>query len=135
MENRRSYNVGLFFGVMAALALGFGMPQATAAAQADVEMSVEQLTPEQQAALVEAAMEASPHVRLAVEMANQGYEEAEILERLAMLTDEEVAKLADEPVAMEAGAVHGAIVLAIIVVAVLILVIAISDRPAGQGPL
>ncbi len=135
MENRRSYNVGLFFGVMAALALGFGMPQATVAAQADVETAVEQLTPEQQAALVEAAMEVSPHVRLAVEMANQGYEEAEILERLAMLTDEEVAKLADDPVAMEAGAVWGAILVTSLVVAVLVLVIAISDLPAGHGPL
>ncbi len=135
MDNRRFYNVGLFLGVMAALALGLGMPQAAADAQADVEMAVEQLTPEEQEALVEAAMEASPHVRLAVMMANQGYGEAEILERLAMLTDEEGAKLADEPVAMEAGAVPGALVVAILVVAVLLLVVAISDLPAGHGPL
>ena len=104
MSNGSFFSIGLFLGVMAALALGFGMPQAAAASQANVEAAVEQLTAEQQAALVEAAMETSPHVRLAVMMANQGYGEAEILERLAMLSDEEVAKLADEPVAMEAGA-------------------------------
>ncbi len=101
MRTGKFENVGLFLAVLAAFALGFGAPQVASAAPEMTE--VEELTAEQEA-LVEAAVETSPHARLAVRMVQLGYEESEIIERLELLTDDEIASLADEPIKMEAGA-------------------------------
>ncbi len=127
MIGQKSYHLGLLLGCLAAFAIGLGYPHAAAAD--DAATAAEQLTPQQQA-LIEAAIAASPEVRLAVKLANRGYTADEIDERLSVLTDEEIASLAGEPEMMEAGTGCVLFVLAIAVVAVITALIFVSSGPA-----
>ena len=157
--------LGLFLASVAACALAAGYPHTALAATgqpglADVEkmldteagktalakagLSAEQfktmlasLSPEQQAKLEQMVRGITPRARLAAGMRAAGYTDNEVRERLALLSDEEIAKLADSPDAVTAGAGVTTVVLIILIVFVVIAVawyfIAIED-PEGPGP-
>ncbi len=129
MIGQKSFHLGLLLGCLAAFAIGLGYPHAVAADEPVA--AAEQLTPQQQA-LIEAAVAASPEVRLAVKLANRGYNADEIDERLSVLTDEEIASLAGEPEKMEAGA-FGCLVfiMSVALVAIITALIFVTYEPGA----
>lgn len=157
--------LGLFLASAAACALAIGYPHTALAvtgqsdlsdvekvldteagktALANAGLSAEQfktmlasLSPEQQANLKQMVRDITPRARLAAGMRAAGYTDNEVRERLALLSDEEIAKLADSPDAVTAGTGVTTVVLIIIIVFVVITVawyfVAIED-PEGHGP-
>lgn len=157
--------LGLFLASAAACALAVGYPHTALAvtgqpgpsdvekvldteagktALAEAGLSAERfktmlasLSPEQQAKLEQMVRDITPKARLAAGMRAAGYTDNEVRERLALLSDEEIAKLADSPDAVTAGTGVGTVVLIIIIVFVAVVVawyfVAIED-PEGSGP-
>jgi len=151
---------GLFLAMTAALALGFGTPRAMAADAQDGKASIEQalstpegqaalaraglsadqlkaelakLTPEQRAELEKQMAEPTAKARLGARMMAAGYSRTEAAERLAMLTDDEAAKLADNPEATTGGTNPILFGLAIAVVALLVALFFVTE-PAPEEP-
>lgn len=143
MRRRSVYGLGLFLGSVAAFALGFGHPHVVQAAPGPRERSsVEQvmatdagkaalaragvsearfremlskLSPEQKQELEKLAAEQTPKVRLTARLLAAGYTAAEAKERIALLTDEEIARLAESPDATTGGGVVIAVLVAAVV--------------------
>ena len=144
MRGKRLSSIGLFLAAVAAFALGIGhsnVALADATAKADGAVSkakaeFAKMTPEQQREFVAKLLRESPRARLAVQMAREGYTPAEVKERLALLTDDEVAKLAGDPEAMNAGAgVSTAIfILSVLVIGLLIVVYFAAVEPVPEPP-
>ncbi len=142
MTTSRTFNLGLLLATMAALALGMGYPTAAMADQASspdadkLAEAVEQLAPEQRLALVQSVTAVSPEARLAVRMVNRGYSIDEVQDRLALLTDCEIEKLAGDPEALEAGAGVGIVVflLSLVLVAALVAWYFIVEDPGTPDP-
>lgn len=158
--------LGLFLASAAACALAVGYPHTALAvtgqpggpsdvekvldteagktALANAGLSAEQfktmlasLSPEQQAKLEQMVRDITPKARLAAGMRAAGYTDNEVRERLALLSDEEIAKLADSPDAVTAGTGVTTVVLIILLVFIAVVVawyfVAIED-PEGSGP-
>jgi len=149
MTGRKAYNLGLFLAAFAAFALGVGHPHIAQAAEevgpaafeslmntpegkaaltraglsdAKLKTMLAALSSEQQKALAEAAAGLLPRARLTAQLKAEGYNDTEIGDRLAVLTDQEIAELARDPEAMTSGTGVGTIVflLALVLVAVLV---------------
>ncbi|MFH1732312.1 MAG: PA2779 family protein [Planctomycetota bacterium] len=160
--------LGLFLASAAACALAIGYPHAALAvtgqpglsdaekmldteagktALAKAGLSAEQfktmlasLSPEQHAKLEQMVRDITPGARLAAGMRAAGYTDSEVRERLALLSDEEIAKLADSPDAVAAGTSVTTVVLIILLVFVAIVVawyfVAVEDpgAPPAAAP-
>lgn len=158
--------LGLFLAMFAAFALAVGHPntalaaagttapsriekligtEAGKAALARAGVTAEQfktmlakLTPEQRANVEKIAADATPRARLAAGMLAAGYTQKEINERLALLTNDEMAKLADSPDALTAGAGVGTVILVVLLVFVAVLTawyfVAVEDPEAAPEP-
>jgi hypothetical protein len=130
----KTFNLGLFLAACAATLLAMGSPQAAAAnptARAEelvrtpegqaalarygltperFSEMLERLTPAQRARVERLLRQADPRSRLETRLIASGYTPAEARERLAALSDDEIAALADHPDAMTAGTSDGVIV-------------------------
>ena len=146
MTGKRVQCLGLFLATFAAFLLALGQPggvlgdtgktdlsavekfmttkdgsEALAKAGISVEKlqaMLAELSPEQRASLEKTLASIGPKVRLGAKMEAAGYSKAEANERLALLSDAEIAKLAADPEGMTSGGF-------IAVLAVLIMVAAI----------
>jgi hypothetical protein len=148
MTGRRYQSLGLFLAAIAAFGMGFGAHHvAQAANPTDAEkmigtdagraalqkagLSAEQfkamlskLTPGQRATVEEMARDLTPKARLTARMVGAGYTLEEAKDRIAVLTGDEIAKLADEPNAVSSGAgVGAAIVIITLIFAVVLIMI------------
>lgn len=140
--------VGLFLASFAAFALGLGQPHAAAAGAVDLSrienlMDTQEgraalaragvsaegftrmlagLSPEQRRTIAEMAGAASPEARLGARMTAEGYTQAEISERLALLSNDEIARLADDPEATSSGTGVSTVILVLCLALVVVLV-------------
>ena len=153
--------VGLFMAAIAAFSLACGNPQVVFAATPDspVEQALntaqgraalaragispdqfktmlQSLSPEQRARLDEMASDMTPRAILAARMTAQGYTKPEVDERLAVLTQDEVASLAGNPEATVGGAGVGSaiFILALVIVACLVVFYFAFWEPAPSSP-
>ena len=122
---------GLFLAAFAAFSLALGQPQVLLAATekvnlSDVERMIDtkegraalaktgisaekfkamlaRLSPEQREKLGNMVKNSTPEARLTARMMAAGYTKPEVDQRLAVLTADEIATLADDPAAMTAG--------------------------------
>lgn len=166
MAKKYLQGLGLFLTTFAAFALAVGHPnnalatagradlaqietligtEAGKAALAQAGVTAEQfkamlakLTPEQRAKVEKMAADAAPKARLAAGMLAAGYTQKEINERLALLTNDEVAKLADSPDAVTAGTGVGTAILVVLLVFVAVITawyfVAIEDPESPPEP-
>ena len=96
MTGKVVQSLGLFLSVCAAFSLALGRPQV---ALGDTEKPA----PAPERGKLTGGRDASAKARLAARMRAVGYTEAEANERIRLLTDEEIAELADDPDAMASG--------------------------------
>ena len=148
MTHRYLECTGLFLGTLAAFFLALGQPHVVLAATGerdlcrveklaetaegkaalakagisarDFKAALARLSPEQRQRLEKMARNITPRTRLAAKMSAEGYSPAEVNERLVLLADDEVAKLADNPDAATAGAGVGTIAFVLILVVVVV---------------
>ena len=160
MTGKHVQRFGLFLATFAVLALALGQPQTALAGDvgaSDIErlMSTEEgraaldsaglspdrfkamfaaLSPRQQEALVNLARDAAPKARLRARLLAEGYTEAEVNDRLALLTDDEIARLAADPGATEAGSGVGTVlfVICLVLVAVLVAWYFVAAEPVAE---
>jgi len=158
MTGKRISGLGLFLATVAAFALGAGLPAAYAGSGttdrssvdkavdsaegkaalakagislARVKAALAKLTPEQKAELERTARRAAARATLRAKLVADGYTADEINERLALLADDEIARLAEDPAATEAGAGVGTVVfvLSLALIAVLVTVYFLTEEP------
>lgn len=166
MAKKYLQGLGLFLATFAAFALAVGYPSSALAAAGKTDLSqieklvgteagkaalaragvtaeqfktmLAKLTPEQRAKVEKMAGDATPRARLAAGMLAAGYTQKEINERLALLTNDEMAKLADSPDAVTAGTGVGTVILVVLLVFVAVLTawyfVAIEDPDVQPEP-
>ena len=161
MRVRTWQNVGLFLAMCAAFSLAFGYQHAAVAggnaSLVEQTMSSEQgkaalekagvtpeqfatmyksLTPEQKSQLESMVRDATPRAILSARMMEQGYTQAEAAQRLALLSNEEVARLAGNPDSTASGgAVEGLVfVLCLVLVAILVAWYFVAVESPEQEP-
>jgi len=150
--------LGLFLAALAAFSIALGQPHVALAANESDLSAVDKLikTPDGKAALARVGLseakfnellgrlspdqkkelaslidKSTPKSRLTAKMIAAGYTAAEAKERLALLSDDEIAKLADDPDAMTAGTQAIAVAIAI-VITLLILWVYFATEPAPE---
>ena len=149
MARKYLQGLGLFLATFAAFALAAGYPNTALAAAGKTDLSrvetlirtdsgkaaltkagvtaeqfntmLGKLTPEQRGRIEKMAAAATPKARLAAGMLAAGYTQKEIDERLSLLRNDEMAKLADSPDAVTAGTGVGTVVLIVVIVLVIVL--------------
>ncbi len=166
MAKKYLQGLGLFLATFAAFALAVGYPNSALAAAGETDLSqietligteagkialaragvtaeqfktmLAKLTPEQRAKVEKMAGDATPKARLAAGMLAAGYTQKEIDERLALLTNDEMAKLADSPDAVTAGTGVGTAILIVLLVLVAVLTawyfVAVEDPGVEPEP-
>ena len=166
MAKNHLQGLGLFLATFAAFALAVGYPNTAFAAAGKTDLSqiekligteagkvalaragvtaeqfktmLAKLTPEQRARVENMAGDATPKARLAAGMLAAGYTQKEINERLALFTNDEMAKLADSPDAVAAGTGVGTVILVVLLVFVAVCTawyfVAIEDPDVEPGP-
>lgn len=159
MTGRMCQSAGLFLAAVAAFALGFGAHHvARADNPSDIDKMIEteagqaalqkaglsagqfkavlsKLTPAQRATIEEMARDLTPRARLTARMVAAGYTVDEARERIALLTDGEIAKLADDPNAVSSGSGVGAAIVIICLIFAVILVAAyfiVAEEPPPE---
>lgn len=164
MTKKVLQSAGLFLATFAAFALAVGHPHTALAAAGKTDLSrveklidteagetalaragvsadefktmLAKLTPEQRTKVETMARNASPRARLTAGMLAAGYTKEEINKRLDLLTNEEMAKLADSPDAVTAGTSVGTAVAVVLIVFIAVLVawyfVAVEDPEAAD---
>jgi hypothetical protein len=165
MKSRFSYGLALFLATAAAFSIGLGHPRAALAADdtadlATIEKLIDtpagktaleragvsaddfkamlgRLSPEQKKAIAEKIGRMQPKARLAAQMVRAGYTPRQAAERIAVLTDDEIATLTGDPDAMASGGAVGTIFVIVLMVLAAILVswyfVAIEPEPVPPG--
>lgn len=169
MIGKHLHTVGLFLASMAAFSVGLGQPRTVFAADAETDIAriqkfietregrtvlaragvspaqfklmLGKLTTEQRQSLWSALARITPEARLAARLVAAGYTKAEAEERIALLTQDEVARLADNPEATTGGGAVPSVVAALLVLLAALLVswyfVAIEDpeleRPSPKA--
>jgi uncharacterized small protein (DUF1192 family) len=147
MVGMRWQSLGLFLASLAAFGLGLGVHRTARAEQAgnmvkvmDTEAGraalaragvtaeqfkamLDRMTPEQRAHIEAKALSLTPEARLTARMVAAGYSVAEAKERVAVLSGDEIVRLADDPNAVSSGAGAGAGIAIVVLVFLVILVV------------
>jgi|GEM_PF-6967727 len=150
MTGKYWQSLGLFLMASAAFSVALGHPRVALATTESVEpsgvekalgteqgraalaragLSAEQartmlaaLSPEQRSALDDMAASITPKAQLGARMMAAGYTKAEVDERLALLSDDEIATLAGDTEATTAGTGAGFVIAVLVVILVAVLV-------------
>ncbi len=151
MTGKKLHSVGLFLASIASFSVGLGQPRTVFAAGAEVDIArmqklietkegkavlaragisaaqfallLRKLSSEQRRTLESALARITPEARLTARLVAAGYTKAEAEERIALLTYDEVARLADNPEATTGG---GAIASALAALLVLLAALLVS---------
>lgn len=169
MTGKHLHTTGLFLASIAAFSIGLGQPRTVFAAGAEPDLAriqklvetkegkavlaragvsaaqfklmLGKLSTEQRQTLESALARLTPEARLCARLIAAGYTKAEAEERIAILTQDELARLADNPEATTGGgAVAGAVAALLVFLAVLLVswyFVAIEDpdvdRPSPRA--